>query len=592
MNPAPKGVIAMLRSLGPAGLMLLASAAAQAADTTRPSTPTGLTVTVVSPTQINLAWHASTDNVGVTGYLVYRCAYGPCSSNSNFIQTVGWPTTTSFSDTGLYPSTTYNYKVRATDAAGNLSNYSATASGTTQWADTTPPSSPGPVTATVVSSTQVNLSWNASTDNVGVTGYQVRRGTLFSTTQIATTTATSYSDTGLTPGTTYLYVVAASDAAGNVSSSIVYATTPAGDTTAPSTPTGLTANAASSTQINLSWTASTDDVGVTGYPVERCQGTGCTTFAQIAAPAATSLSDTGLTAGTNYSYRVRATDAAGNLSAYSNVASTTTSSGQVQAYYIQTDHLNTPRLIEDQNQTAVWKRDQGEPFGNDVPNNNPSGVGAFEFPLRFPGQYTDKETNLAYNYFRDYDPGTGRYVRSDPIGIVGGANTYAYVLGNPLRSIDIYGLRDIVVAIWNSSLQDGSVGHVFVGEVNGTTILSQFPSPSGLRGANITRDWFDTLVAEMRNPDVMYKVYVPDDAKFDRAVEDLRQRPDWFWNPRKDPNSTNCSASALSAIEAGGVSVPTPTIGPVSPSDLGHAMEQLIRNNSQNVTRLPSVPWR
>ncbi len=76
--------------------------------------------------------------------------------------------------------------------------------------------------------------------------------------------------------------------------------------------------------INLSWTASTDNVGVTGYRVERCQGAGCSTFAQVGTPTGTTFGDTGLLAGTSYSYRVRATDAAGNLSAYSNTASATT----------------------------------------------------------------------------------------------------------------------------------------------------------------------------------------------------------------------------------------------------------------------------
>src|SRR5258706_11544249 len=93
--------------------------------------------------------------------------------------------------------------------------------------------------------------------------------------------------------------------------------TPAPDTTAPSAPAGLGATTTSVSQINLAWSASTDNVGVTGYRVERCQGTGCTTFAQIATPAGTSFSDTRLAVSTSYSYQVRATDAAGNLSAYS-----------------------------------------------------------------------------------------------------------------------------------------------------------------------------------------------------------------------------------------------------------------------------------
>jgi Fibronectin type III domain/Right handed beta helix region len=97
-----------------------------------------------------------------------------------------------------------------------------------------------------------------------------------------------------------------------------------GDTTSPSVPTNLTATAVSSSQINLSWTASTDNVGVTGYRVERCQDAGCTNFAQIATPTGTTASDTGLSASTSYSYRVRATDAANNLSGYSATASAIT----------------------------------------------------------------------------------------------------------------------------------------------------------------------------------------------------------------------------------------------------------------------------
>lgn len=104
------------------------------------------------------------------------------------------------------------------------------------------------------------------------------------------------------------------------------------------------------------------------------------------------------------------------------------------------DHLNTTRLIQDQAGNTVWRWDQGEPFGNDVPNSNPSGTGAFDFPLRFPGQYFDRETNLAYNYFRDYDPATGRYTESDPAGLKAGLNTYAYVRSNPLRWQDRIGL--------------------------------------------------------------------------------------------------------------------------------------------------------
>ena len=116
----------------------------------------------------------------------------------------------------------------------------------------------------------------------------------------------------------YSYRVRATDTGGNLSpySSVAGGVIP--DTQAPTAPSGLTATV-SGNQINLRWTASTDNVGVTGYRVERCQGAGCTTFAQIAALTTTTYSNTGLGAG-GYSYRVRATDAAGNLSVYSNVA--------------------------------------------------------------------------------------------------------------------------------------------------------------------------------------------------------------------------------------------------------------------------------
>src|SRR5437016_6196683 len=120
--------------------------------------------------------------------------------------------------------------------------------------------------------------------------------------------------TGLTASTSYSYRVRATDAAANLSaySNVTGGTIP--DTQPPTAPTNLTA-AVSGSQINLSWTASTDNVAVTGYMVERCQGASCATFAQIATPTITTFSDTPSGVG-SYSYRVRATDAAANLGAY------------------------------------------------------------------------------------------------------------------------------------------------------------------------------------------------------------------------------------------------------------------------------------
>ena len=96
-------------------------------------------------------------------------------------------------------------------------------------------------------------------------------------------------------------------------------------------------------------------------------------------------------------------------------------------YNIHVDHLNTPRYITDQASTLVWKWD-GKPFGDTLADDDPDGDGQrFTYNVRFPGQYYDQETGLHYNYFRDYDPSTGRYIESDPIGLDGGLNTYAYV---------------------------------------------------------------------------------------------------------------------------------------------------------------------
>ena len=197
-----------------------------------------------------------------------------------------------------------------------------------------PPTVPATLTATVVSSTQINLSWAASSDAVGVTGYLIERCSGTGCTgfgQIGNGTATSYSDTGLTPSTAYTYRVRAVNAGSNVSDySTTASATPGGggggDTQPPTAPSGLTATATASSA-NLSWTASTDNVGVTAYYIERCQGSGCSTFTQIGSSSTPSYSDTGLSASTSYTYRVRATDAAGNLSGYSNTSTATTTIG-------------------------------------------------------------------------------------------------------------------------------------------------------------------------------------------------------------------------------------------------------------------------
>jgi parallel beta-helix repeat protein len=188
--------------------------------------------------------------------------------------------------------------------------------GTTSTSDTQAPTAPTSLTATTSSSSSIALKWNASTDNVGVTGYRImRNGAL-----VTTVTGTSWSNSGLAASTTYSYQIFAIDAAGNQSagSNIASATTSsAGDTQAPTAPSNLKVTGVDSGSVSLTWTASTDNVGVTGYRIYR-------DGKHVSSVAGTLFTDTGLSSGKSYAYYVTAVDAAGNQSAASNQVSATT----------------------------------------------------------------------------------------------------------------------------------------------------------------------------------------------------------------------------------------------------------------------------
>nr|WP_281360154.1 glycoside hydrolase family 6 protein [Isoptericola halotolerans] len=190
--------------------------------------------------------------------------------------------------------------------------------------DTEAPTAPTGVEVTATTATSVSLSWDASSDDVGVTGYTV----LVDGEPAATATSTSATVTGLSPDTNYEVTVTARDAAGNVSAASAALTvttdeaTGGEDTEAPTVPTGLTAGAVTQSSVALSWSASSDDTGVAGYRVHRDGDL-------VADVTATSVTDTGLTAGTTYSYTVTAYDAAGNSSAASAPLTVTTEDGDV-----------------------------------------------------------------------------------------------------------------------------------------------------------------------------------------------------------------------------------------------------------------------
>ena len=304
-----------------------ASATTPAAlDTIPPSTPTNLAGSAVSATQINLSWSPSTDNDGVAGYRLYRNGAVAITLASNTYQ-----------DSGLSPATAYTYRVDAVDATGNASGQSAALTVSTPSApDTTAPTTPNGLTASAVSDTKINLGWAPSTDNVGVSGYRViRNGSLL----ITLASVTTYQDTGLQPATTYTYRVQALDAAGNVSaqSTAASATTQATpDTIAPTTPSSVTASATSASKITVSWSASTDNVAVTGYRIYR-DGARLTTVGNV-----TTAQDTGLTPSTTYTYTVDAIDAAGNASAMS--ASAVAQTLATNTTTLAWDAVTAPRL--------------------------------------------------------------------------------------------------------------------------------------------------------------------------------------------------------------------------------------------------------
>jgi len=147
---------------------------------------------------------------------------------------------------------------------------------------------------------------------------------------------------------------------------------------------------------------------------------------------------------------------------------------QTKLYFIEVDHLNTPRIVADATGTTVWRWDQQEPFGADTPNGDPGHTGTtFDLPLRLPGQYADKETNVNYNYFRDYDPVIGRYAQSDSIGLRGGLNTYAYVGASPLIYADPLGLFCLstnAISLISSTAGGATTGFIATGNVGGALV--------------------------------------------------------------------------------------------------------------------------
>jgi mannan endo-1,4-beta-mannosidase len=225
--------------------------------------------------------------------------------------------------TNFNPAQRSSWGTRFITGANGLSTTSAEAtiySGTPQQ----PPSTPGTPTASNVTASSLSLSWTASTGTV--TSYQIERATSLSGpwVQVGTSSTPSFSNTGLSPNTTYFYRVRAINGAGASAYSTPVSVTTGQTGTVPGTPGTPSTSSVTAGSLTLSWTASSGTV--TNYQIERATGATSTTFTQIGTSTTASFNDGGLAANTTYRYRVRATNSAGS-SAYSAITNVTTAQG-------------------------------------------------------------------------------------------------------------------------------------------------------------------------------------------------------------------------------------------------------------------------
>jgi fibronectin type 3 domain-containing protein len=305
-------------SIGNSAYTNTASAVGPAAPTP-PAAPSALTATAASSTQINLSWSDNSGNE--SGFKVERSTDGV-----NFTQvTVTGANVTTYTNTGLTASTTYTYRVRATNAGGD-SAFTAAASATTDAPPATAPAAPSALSATALAANSISLSWTDNSNNE--TTFRIDRRVVGGTfAQVTTVPAnvTTWTDTSLNASTQYQYRVRAQNSVGNSTfTATASATTPALPATAPSAPTGLTAAAVDGSQISLAWSDTSSDE--TGFVIERQTGGGQFEALTTVNPNVTTYTDAGLAASTQYTYRVRATNAAGD-SAWTATASATTTDG-------------------------------------------------------------------------------------------------------------------------------------------------------------------------------------------------------------------------------------------------------------------------
>ncbi|WP_377643200.1 DNRLRE domain-containing protein [Oryzobacter terrae] len=270
-------------------------------DTSPPSVPQAVVATAVSQSRVELSWAASTDNDGVSYYTLYR---------DGVARDVVPAGTRTYVDADVNAGRTYVYAVDAVDPSENRSARSAAASVSPP--DETPPELPDPYDVVLTGPTTVSIRWGASTDNVGITGYRLKRDN--ATVGELSASATSFDDDTVDPGTTYTYALSASDAAANRSDTVFATITVPQESggSPPTVPGGVTATPTGERAVNVEWTTSTDDTGLSGYEIFRDGAS-----VGLAGASATAWNDTGLAPATAYAYTVRAIDENANFSALS-----------------------------------------------------------------------------------------------------------------------------------------------------------------------------------------------------------------------------------------------------------------------------------
>lgn len=327
-----------------------ATASVSPPDETPPELPDPFDVVLTGPTTVSLRWGASTDNVGITGYRLKRGS--PTLANLP-------AGATSFDDDTVQPGRTYTYALSAADATGNRSDAVTATITVPQESGGSPPTAPTAVTATATGERSVALEWSPSTDDTGLSGYEVFRDGV--AVGLAGGSATGWNETGLSPGTTYAYTLRAIDENANhspLSSPPATVTTWLPDTTAPTVPGDVAAAGSGLTSVTVTWSASTDDRGLAGYRVLR-DGTGVADL-----PAGqTSFTDSGLATGSTHAYQVEAVDAAGNRSAPSSsvTARTLVPAPTTQTFLVGADAYVSSASPSSRYGTATTLRLDGDP---------------------------------------------------------------------------------------------------------------------------------------------------------------------------------------------------------------------------------------